>query len=374
MSTTLSASVLSFPPLFAKTGGIGMIEDSIEQLDAVQKAWNQRWIDIFQTSSGLYLGINEFASVILVGAFIFFAVGWVKEAIERGIFPALSNVIWVLVIAVLLFNNGAMLGSLTLGMRDLINAQTRMVLDVQVGEISMLEALNDVIVSQQAKTLIQQQYAECEAKEGQAQIDCFVQAGERAQQILDEEYRTQGVWSAGLDRLSERIREISQRVQRDYESGNMLPGENPLITLVTDFTLQTGSQALAEQILKGWQWAFANLLELAMLMTGLMGPIAAAGSVIPLQGRPLWAWLVGFFSLGMAKFSYNVIVGLAATVVVAADAQTQSDFGFLLLISVLAPVLALALAAGAGMAVFRGVSGGITRIISVGTSFLPLPR
>jgi hypothetical protein len=32
--------------------------------------------------------------------------------------------------------------------------------------------------------------------------------------------------------------------------------------------LQTGSQALAEQFLKGWQWAFANLLEMAMLLTG----------------------------------------------------------------------------------------------------------
>jgi nitrate reductase NapE component len=74
----------------------------------------------------------------------------------------------------------------------------------------------------------------------------------------------------------------------------------------------------------------------------------------------------------MAKFSYNVIVGLAATVVVAADAQTSSDVGFLLLLSILAPILALALAGGGGMAVFRGVSGGVTRIVSVGTSFLPM--
>ena len=60
--------------------------------------------------------------------------------------------------------------------------------------------------------------------------------------------------------------------------------------------------------------------------------------------------------------------------VVAADAQGEGDFGFLLLISVLAPILALALAGGAGMAVFRGVSGGVTRIISMGTSVLPIPR
>jgi hypothetical protein len=356
------------------TGGFGIIDDSVQQLDAVQQAWDARWQDIFATSSGLYLGINQFASIILVGAFLFFAVGWVKEAIERGIFPALPNVLWVLTIAVLLFDNGALLGSATLGIRNLINDQTQTVLQVQVGEVSMLEALNDVILSQQAKAVIQQEYAACDAQTGQAQVDCFIQAGERAQQRLEEEYRSRGFWSAGLQRLWSRVQQISQRVEQVYQSGEAPVGGNPLADILVGTVLQTSSQALAEQFLKGWQWAFANLLEMAMLLTGLIGPIAVAGSVVPLQGRPLWSWLVGFFSLGMAKFSYNVIVGLAATVVVAADAQTSSDFGFLLLISILAPVLALAIAGGAGMAVFRGVSGGVTRLIAVGTSAIPIPR
>ena len=364
----------SLPLLAQVTGGLSIIEDSIQQLDAVQKAWNQRWLDIFASDNGLYLGINEFASVIVVGAFIFFAVGWVKDAIERGIFPALTHVIWVLVIVALLFNNGTMLSSVTLGIRNIINVQTRQVLNVQVGDISMLEALNDVVISQQAKAEIQQQYAECEAKEGQAQINCFVQAGERARRVLENEYRAQGFWSAGLQNLWNRIDRISQQVEQEYHNGTNAPNTDPLTTVLANTLLQTTTQAISQQFLKGWQWAFANILELSMLLTGLIGPIAVAGSIIPLQGRPLWAWLVGFFSLGLAKFSYNILVGLAATVVVAADAQTQNDFGFLLLISVLAPVLALAIAGGAGMAVFRGISGGVTRIISVGTSFIPFPK
>jgi hypothetical protein len=356
------------------TGGLGILDDSVQQLEAVQQAWDARWEDIFSDTSGLYLGINQFASIILVGAFLFFAVGWVKEALERGMFPALPNVIWVLTIAALLFNNGALLGSATLGIRNLINSQTQTVLQVQVGEISMMEALNDVIVSQQAKALIQQEYASCDAQTGQAQVDCFRQAGERAQQVLEEEYRARGFWTAGLERLWDRVQQTTQAVEETYSSGEAPIAGNPLGDILVGTVLQTGSQALAEQFLKGWQWAFANLLEMAMLLTGLIGPIAVAGSVIPLQGRPLWAWLVGFFSLGMAKFSYNVIVGLAATVVVAADAQAAGDFGFLLLISVLAPILALAIAGGAGMAVFRGVSGGVTRLIAVGTTALPIPR
>jgi hypothetical protein len=314
------------------TGGRSIIEDSIQQVQNVQQAWDKRWLDIFNGANGLYLGINKFAAVILVGAFLFFALEWIKEAIERGIFPAMPNVIWVLVIFVLLFNNGKMLGTLTLSIRNIINDQTKTVLEVQVGEVSMLEALNDVIVSQQAKTLIQQQYAECEAKEGKAQIDCFQEAR-----------------------------------KKDFVDINGFVGQ-----MVSESLLATAGQAAAQSILKGFQWAFANLIELSMLLTGLIGPIAAAGSMIPMSTRPLWAWLIGFFSLGLAKFSYNVIIGLAATVVVAADAQSSADIGFLLLLSILAPVLALALATGGGMAIFRSVSGGVTRIVSVGTSFLPI--
>lgn len=352
------------------TGGRTIIEESINQVKSVQGAWDKRWLDIFSGSNGLYDGINKFAAVIVVGAFIFFAVGWVKDAMERGIFPALPNVIWVLVVFVLLFNNGKMLGSITLGIRNLINEQTRTVLEVQIGEVSMLDALNDVIVSQQAKTLIQQQYAECEAKEGKAQIDCFVEAGKRAGQVIDQEYKAKGWFTAGVERLKAHVNAVSQRVTKD-QRGNF--DNNSFVgSLITENLIATAGQAAAQKILKGFQWAFANVLELSMLLTGLIGPLAVAGSIMPLSSRPIWAWLIGFFSLGLAKFSYNVMVGLAATVVVAAEAQSSNDIGFLLLISVLAPVLALALAGGGGMAVFRGVSGGVTRIISIGTSILPI--
>lgn len=114
------------------TGGVGIIEDSIQQLNAVQEAWDKRWSDIFEGANGLYLGVNQFAATILVGTFIFFTVGWVKDAVERGIFPALPHVLWVLVISTLLYNNGAMLGGLTLGIRNVINKQTRIVLGSRI--------------------------------------------------------------------------------------------------------------------------------------------------------------------------------------------------------------------------------------------------
>ncbi|MBE9109426.1 hypothetical protein IQ273_08355 [Nodosilinea sp. LEGE 07298] len=82
-------------------------------------------------------------------------------------------------------------------------------LQVQVGEVSMLEALNDAILSQQAKVVIQQEYAACDAQTGQAQVNCFIRAGERVQQQLEEEYRSRRFWIAELQRLWGRVQQIS---------------------------------------------------------------------------------------------------------------------------------------------------------------------
>ena len=75
-------------------GSTSIIQESVDQIQAIQEAWDDRWNDIFGSTNGLYLGINQFAAIILVGTFIFFAVGWIKDAIERGIFPALPHVLW----------------------------------------------------------------------------------------------------------------------------------------------------------------------------------------------------------------------------------------------------------------------------------------
>jgi hypothetical protein len=242
------------------TGGRSIIEDSIQQVQNVQQAWDKRWLDIFNGANGLYLGINKFAAVILVGAFLFFALEWIKEAIERGILPAMPNVIWVLVIFILLFNNGKMLGTLTLSIRNIINDQTKTVLEVQVGEVSMLEALNDVIVSQQAKTLIQQQYAECEAKEGKAQIDCFQEAGKRAAAIIDREYQSKGWLTAGVQRLKARVDAINQRITQEASKKDFVDINGFVGQMVSESLLATAGQAAAQSILKGFQWAFANLI------------------------------------------------------------------------------------------------------------------
>ncbi|NEP19884.1 MAG: hypothetical protein F6J97_23850 [Leptolyngbya sp. SIO4C1] len=62
------------------------------------------------------------------------------------------------------------------------------------------------------------------------------------------------------------------------------------------------------------QWAFTNILEISILLTGLMGPFAVAGSLLRFEAKPLFAWLTGFFrhrcpttsSVGWREWSWSM--------------------------------------------------------------------
>ncbi len=353
--------------LLAAVGGKDFVGDSLASSQAISVAWQDNWKAIFLQNNSLYLSINYFASLIAVGAFLFFIVIWTREMITTGLLPAFERLTWLILVLLLLWQNGFWLSKLTLGIRDLIEDQTRQVLVLQMGELTMRDAVQDVVLTADAKHTIQSLFAECQAKTGKAQIECIDKTTDQAQKIVEQYEKGWGKGTLnGLRRWWDNVLKVRESLKKNAGEPEAVANVDPFVLLHSSIiaTTDTAQQAAARQILKAWQWAFANLMEAAMLMTALTGPIAVAGSVLPSGIRPLWAWLIGLFSLAMVKFYYNVIVGLIATVVVKAQAQYESDFGFVVLLSILAPILAVALATGGGLAVYRALGHGVLQTIS----------
>ncbi|WP_373695828.1 hypothetical protein [Brunnivagina elsteri] len=100
--------------------------------------------------------------------------------------------------------------------------------------------------------------------------------------------------------------------------------------------------------------AFQWIIEVCMLLTALLGPLAVGGSLLPVGSKAIFAWLTGFFSVGMIKLCFNIISGLISTMVLNSDNNDPMIFAFA--IGILAPILSVVLAAGGGMAVFRSFS------------------
>ncbi len=119
-------------------------------------------------------------------------------------------------------------------------------------------------------------------------------------------------------------------------------------------------QTSIKSFLFSLQYAFQNLIEATMLLIAALGPIAVGGSLLPVAGKPIFAWLTGFLSVGIAKISFNIIAVLTAAVIVNGPAENPNAnpdlMWFIIFLGVLAPILSLVVAAAGGFAVFNAIS------------------
>ena len=97
-----------------------------------------------------------------------------------------------------------------------------------------------------------------------------------------------------------------------------------------------------------------------MLLIAALGPLAVGGSLLPVAGKPIFAWLTGFLSAGIAKISFNIIAVLTAAVIVNGPAQDPNAdpdlMWFIIFLGILAPILSLIVAGAGGFAVFSAIS------------------
>lgn len=186
----------------------------------------------------------------------------------------------------------------------------------------------------------------CQSLTGAQQSQCFASASDKINILLQKyrnTYRNQN-WIIRLQTKIDNIRYGTGFVSE--ASFNSLLGS----------TVQTS----IKNFLVSLQYAFQNLIEATMLLIALLGPIALGGSLLPVAGKPIFAWLTGFLSMGIAKISFNIIAVLTAAVIVKGPGQNLNAdpdlMWFIIFLGILAPILSLLVAAAGGFAVFSAIS------------------
>ncbi len=325
---------------------VDVLKDNLDIARDTSTGWDTLWQTVINENSFLWSSIVQFALALVCLCFVWFGVKFAQEALEKRLIPSYQHLLWLLIVLALLANNGALLASSTLGLKNFSNAQTQGILEISIDGATMATAIKDVLITNDVKNQIQAQITDCESKTGQAQIDCFEQGGIQAQKEIKQAEAKYGPLK-GLVRLLVKI------TQATSQPSPVTPSANPVAMVVVGTLLESGLRLL----LKGCQWAFTTGVELASLITGLFGPIAVAISCIPTPYRPLWSWLAGLWGLVLVQFSYNVMVGLVATVYTITDLTTYSDIGFLVFIGIIAPFMSIALGAGGGLLLLRALTG-----------------
>ena len=302
-------------------------EDGIAASEAVAQSMDKLWDDVL--GGGLYSAIANLGIFFAVGTLLIFMVQWTREMVDGDNSKAFSEIIWPLVVIVLLTNNAKLLSSTTLGIRTIINQTNQTLLESTSASIQLQEAYQRVMVKTGSGDAIRTLITQCNAiADPTQQAECLQNAQQQAQ-------------------------EIESKI--DNNNPNFLQGINDFFN-TNIFQLTVRGWLLAFSI--AFQW----IVEVSMLLTALLGPLAVGGSLLPVGNKAIFAWLTGFFSVGMIKLCFNIISGLVATLVM--DTNNNDPMIFAFSIGILAPILSVALAVGGGMAILRSFSS----IASLGLS------
>ena len=302
-------------------------EDGIATSEAVARSMDRLWNDVL--SGGLYGAIANLGIFFAVGTLIIFMVQWTREMVDGDNSKAFSEMIWPVIVIVLLTNNAQPLASVTLGLRGIINQTNETLLTTTSSSIRLQEAYQRVMLKNGSADAISSLIAQCNAiADPTQQKECLQNAQVQAEQIeSDDESRSPGLFEGVQDFFNTNIFQLAVR---------------------------------------GWLLAFGVafqwMVEISMLLTGLLGPLAVGGSLLPVGSKAIFAWLTGMFSVGMVKLCFNIISGLVATLVLNADSTDPMIFAFA--IGLIAPILSVVLAVGAGTAVLKSFSS----IASLGLS------
>lgn len=345
----------SLPFLFAVSGASQVLQGGLAFSEGTTNAWNKQWDTVFQST--LYTSINHIAITFAVGSLLFFIVQMFRNMVAFDeINEHLADLAWPLIVIFMLANNSYMTANATFAMREVIKTVSTEVLSTTLLEVRLQDAVQNAFLRGAIGGEITAQLNQCEGLVGEPQVSCLVIANEQVQKTIDDFAARTGIPGSFVKMraaISSAINAIPivRGVEGAVENG------------VTGFFggyLSATIQTVVQVVLLAFQWAFANVLEISMLLTGLMGPLAVAGSLLPFGPKSIFTWIIGFFSLGMAQISYNIIVGMCAVVIVNADITDVN--GFLVIVGLLGPALALAIATGGGISVFNVITSGTVEL------------
>ena len=313
---------------------------------SIAEGWNSQWLNLLQnTGNGtLYGTLTTLGIFFAVGTLLFFMIQFLKDLISYEYSRPISALIWPFVVVILLSNSGkgSILSNLTLGLRGYLN--TQVVVSPDASKMYQ-EALNMSVAEEVTGSFLRP----CQSLTGEQQSKCFVQAAVRINILLKKYSDTYGS-RAWIIRLQDKVNEIN-----NISSVRGIVSETSFNSLLGS-TVQTSIKSFLVSL----QYAFQNLIEATMLLIALLGPIALGGSLLPVAGKPIFAWLTGFLSIAIAKISFNIIAIVTATVIVNGPGQNLNAdpdlMWFIIFMGILAPILSLLVAAAGGFALFSGIS------------------
>ncbi|MBO3458432.1 hypothetical protein G7B40_025265 [Aetokthonos hydrillicola Thurmond2011] len=332
-----------------------LLENAAAGANLVADGFSQLWEQTL--AGGLYKSLCSVGTLFAVGSLALFMVEWGKQMLNGEEQKAFTELIWPLIVAMLLSNNGTVLASSTLMLRGYINSVNTYVLEYTAADVDLRAAYQQGIGQAAIEAAVGDAIQQCRSAQlsNQEQIECLKRSKEDLQAKFPNIFKGDkgegiGGWVlGGLDK-------IDQAAQEADGGSNPVEGIANKLTAASSAAIGAVVTSFITSLLLALNNAYQWGLELALLLTALIGPLAVGGSLMPIGTKAIVGWLTGFFTVAIAKLSFNIILGLAGQLI--ATAKASQPMIFLAFIGIVAPFLATGIAAGGGIAVLTQLNKG----------------
>lgn len=342
--------------LFAQSqfAGGDLIEQAAKIALALAKGFDELWKEV--TTGELYATLSNVGVLFAVATFVFFMVEWTKQMMNGEEQKPYTDFIWVLIVIVLLAGKGKVLGEGTIAIRNYINNTNTIVLEQAAAGTNLAGAYQRATGVVAVRSAISNAIQNCRTSSlsPQESIKCL----EDAKQRLTNQYPTYfqeapgaGTWAQPFASF---VQTLDRIIQAPIEAINNKA--NPLQVIFSPFSAYIGSRVIeiVSIILLGLSGAYQWTIELTMLLTAYLGPLAVGGSLLPYGSKAIFAWLTGYFTVGIGKLSFNIMIGFAGQLM--ATSSADQPLFFLFTIGIMAPFLSTGLAAGGGLVLWQQIN------------------
>ena len=336
-------------PFFSKSDFALSCGAAISQQMSV--GWDQTW-DIFITNpNGIYIALVNIGRIFALISLFFFIYQFLQDMLSNEGYHALSDLIWPIIVILLFANDASLLRQSSTAIRGIINNTNTQVLQLSNDSLQFEEHLEEIVDYINADQALRDIRSQCNGMTDNDQlISCLTIANQQAQAVVQKfktKHTTSTLFEQGL------VSFVQQSIT------NLISNSQQALDLAGSVFNSAIGLAI-EGFLAALQIAFQYLVELCFLLTAMLGPLALGLTLSPMGGKPLYGWLIAFFSVGLAKIYFNVITAMLVTMIY--QSGPLDPMVDMILLGLLSPVLAFAMAAGGGMAIFNGLLSTIQRI------------
>ena len=352
--------------------GVEIYEEGVQRTKNIAEAWNLVWQKVLLfydpdtgrlslAAQNLYSHLCYVGLVFATGLLVVYAITQFKHLKDGNLEQYFLGLFSPLLVVFLLSNHGFLLADITYDLRSFINDINIGVLDSAVEGVNLDDAYREFREQVAFEALAPNLHSQCQDLTGQELTECFSAALTQSESLNpDNTNQTQrnvvnaNPWSV-----------LGVPDDADENASTQLVDPNYYNRAI----YTTMGENTAFIILNSFQSGYQQLLEGSLLVTALLGPVAVGGSLL-FNGAStyLLGWLTGFFSIGFAKLTFNIVTGLSA--VAATIAGPSDPLPLATITGVFAPALSAALAAGGGLAVWQGMTGAAEGAIGLVTRFV----